>query len=40
MLKNSKLTASNFKKQKSKIIEKPILTDEEVKKIMQDFDSH
>lgn len=35
----SKLTANIFKKQKSKIIEKPILTDEQVKKILQDFDN-
>ncbi|WP_342254540.1 hypothetical protein [Spiroplasma endosymbiont of Zeiraphera isertana] len=36
----SKLVVKNFEKQKSKIIEKSILSDEEVKKIMQDFDEH
>ncbi|BDT04559.1 replication initiation protein [Spiroplasma ixodetis] len=34
------LKINNFEKQKNKIIEKPILSDEEVKKIMQDFDNH
>ncbi|WP_353306585.1 hypothetical protein [Spiroplasma ixodetis] len=36
----SKLMTNNFKNQKSKIIEKPILSGEEVKKIMKDFDNH
>jgi len=39
-INKSKLIVYNLKQQKSKIIEKPILSDEEVKKIMQDFDNH
>jgi len=31
---------NNFEKQKSKIIDKPILSDEQLKKIMEDFDNH
>lgn len=36
----TKLTANDFKKQKNRIIEQPILSDEQVKKIMQDLDNH
>ncbi|WP_252320843.1 replication initiation protein, partial [Spiroplasma endosymbiont of Lariophagus distinguendus] len=36
----SKLMANNFKKQKSNIIEKQLLSNDEIKKIMEDFDNH
>ncbi len=35
-----KLTTNVFKKQKRKIIDKAILNDEKIKKIMEDFDDY
>ncbi|WJG71430.1 hypothetical protein [Spiroplasma ixodetis] len=37
--KSTKITANNFEKQKNKMIEKPILSDEQLQNILDNIDS-